>query len=103
MRPIPCSSARTVTACRDHWCSTEPNGAYTRAGIEDQKVRGALVHQLRHTFATGLADQGVSVYELRQMLGHSSIQTTSRHTAGAGQETRTAAAVAANPVYRMLE
>ena len=75
--------------------------AYTRAGIEDQKVRGALVHQLRHTFATGLADQGVSVYELRQMLGHSSIQTTSRYTAAAGQETR--AAAAANPVYRMLE
>ena len=75
--------------------------AYIRAGIEDQKVRGALVHQLRHTFATGLADQGVSVYELRQMLGHSSIQTTSRYTAAAGQETRVAAA--ANPVYKMLE
>ncbi|GAA3141933.1 hypothetical protein GCM10020255_018720 [Rhodococcus baikonurensis] len=73
--------------------------AYIRAGIEDQKVRGALVHQLRHTFATGLADQGVSVYELRQMLG--SIQTTSRYTAAAGQETRVAAA--ANPVYKMLE
>ncbi|MFD6517110.1 tyrosine-type recombinase/integrase [Rhodococcus sp. NPDC060176] len=56
-------------------------------------------NQLRHTFATGLADQGVSVYELRQMLGHSSIQTTSRYTAAVGQETR----AAADPVYKVLE
>ncbi|MCZ4587721.1 tyrosine-type recombinase/integrase [Rhodococcus opacus] len=75
--------------------------AYTRAGIDDQKVRGALVHQLRHTFATTLANRGVSVYELRQLLGHSSIQTTSRYTAAAGQDTREAAK--ANPVYRMLD
>ena len=33
-------------------------------------------HQLRHTFATMLASNGVSVFELKALLGHSTITTT---------------------------
>lgn len=45
--------------------------AYRRAGIHGQRAKGALVHQLRHTFATSLADADVNVYALMRLLGQS--------------------------------
>ena len=75
--------------------------AYRRAGIESQRERGALVHGLRHTYATALADENVSVYTLMHLLGHESMATAQRYVSGAGRDTRSAAAQ--NPVYRMLE
>ena len=58
-------------------------------------------HQLRHTFATSLADSDVNVYTLMRLLGHESMTTTQRYTQGAGKETRVASAT--NPVYRLIE
>ena len=75
--------------------------AYRRAGINGQRAKGALVHQLRHTFATSLADSDVNVYTLMRLLGHESMTTTQRYTQGAGKETRVASAT--NPVYRLIE
>lgn len=74
--------------------------AYRRAGINGDRARGALVHQLRHTFATAMADQNVSVYTLMRMLGHESMTTTQRYTSGAGTEVRGAAAL--NPAYNLV-
>jgi|TARA_Y100000294_G_C8487739_1_gene309470 integrase/recombinase XerD len=45
---------------------------YRDAGIHD-----ASSHSGRRSFATGLAEKGVSVFVLKELLGHSSIQTTS--------------------------
>ncbi|WP_068275201.1 site-specific integrase [Aldersonia kunmingensis] len=73
---------------------------YRRAGIEAHRPRGALVHALRHTYATALADENISVYTLMKLLGHESLATAQRYVAGAGIDTRPAAA--RNPVYRML-
>ncbi len=69
-----------------------------RAGV--RRPSGALVHALRHTFATDLANANVSVYELQNLLGHESIATSQRYFAGAGQQTR--AAAAQNPLYARL-
>ncbi|MGW0176473.1 tyrosine-type recombinase/integrase [Rhodococcus sp. NPDC003322] len=74
--------------------------AYRRAGINGDRAKGALVHQLRHTFATAMADQNVSVYTLMRMLGHESMTTTQRYTSGAGTEVRGAAAL--NPAYNLV-
>jgi integrase len=38
--------------------------AFRRAGIDADRARCALVHGLRHTFATELANSAVSVYTL---------------------------------------
>lgn len=74
--------------------------AYRRAGINGDRAKGALVHQLRHTFATAMADQNVSIYTLMRMLGHESMNTTQRYTAGAGASVRDAAAL--NPAYELV-
>jgi integrase/recombinase XerC len=55
--------------------------AFRRAGPDAQPVRGALVHGLRHTYATELANSAVSVYTLMKLLGHESMATSQRYVA----------------------
>jgi integrase/recombinase XerC len=74
--------------------------AFRRAGIDADRARGALVHGLRHTFATELANADVSVYTLMKLLGHESMATSQRYVAGAARETRLAAAQ--NPLYGLI-
>jgi integrase len=65
-----------------------------------QSLPGALVHGLRHTYATELADSDVSVYTLMKLLGHESMTTSQRYVTAAGTETRSAAA--RNRLYELL-
>ncbi|RVW03241.1 tyrosine-type recombinase/integrase [Rhodococcus spongiicola] len=75
--------------------------AYQRAGINGERAKGALTHQFRHTFATNMADENVSIFTLMRMLGHESMNTTQVYTEGAGAGVREAAA--RNPLYRLLD
>jgi integrase/recombinase XerC len=74
--------------------------AFKRAGPDAQPVPGALVHGLRHTYATELASSDVSVYTLMKLLGHESMTTSQRYVTAAGTETRGAAA--RNPLYALV-
>jgi integrase/recombinase XerC len=74
--------------------------AFKRAGADAQPVPGALVHGLRHTYATELAGSEVSVYTLMKLLGHESMTTSQRYVTAAGTETRSAAA--RNPIYGVI-
>jgi integrase/recombinase XerC len=74
--------------------------AFKRAGPEAQPVAGALVHGLRHTYATELAGSDVSVYTLMKLLGHESMTTSQRYVTAAGTETRSAAA--RNGLYALI-
>jgi integrase/recombinase XerC len=60
--------------------------AFKRAGPDAQPVPGALVHGLRHTYATELASSDVSVYTLMKLLGHESMTTSQRYVSAAGAE-----------------
>ena len=48
--------------------------AFNRANIE-----GATAHTLRHTHATRLIQNGLNLYEVKEILGHAEIQTTMRY------------------------
>ena len=75
--------------------------AFKAAGPDAHRARGALVHALRHTYATELANTNISVYSLMKLLGHESLATSQRYISAAGAETKAAAAL--NPLYGLLE
>ncbi|ORW24581.1 hypothetical protein AWC17_03155 [Mycobacterium nebraskense] len=75
--------------------------AFKRAGKNSHRPTGALLHALRHTYATELARAGVTVYDVSDLLGHESIATTQRYVNGASTHLR--AAAAHNPLYRLLD
>ncbi|WP_306248108.1 tyrosine-type recombinase/integrase [Mycobacterium sp. TY815] len=59
----------------------------------------ALVHALRHTYTTELANTNISVHTLMKLLGHDSTRTSQRYVNAAGAGTR--AAAAKDPLYRL--
>ena len=48
--------------------------ARERAGLKDVRM-----HDLRHSFASALVNNGLSIYDVKELLGHSSITTTQRY------------------------
>jgi integrase len=45
----------------------------------NNKMERIDFHALRHTFATWLAMQGVSLYDIMQLMGHQSLAMTERY------------------------
>lgn len=56
------------------YCTQSIRKAIDRAGLKNCRV-----HTLRHTHASRLIQNGMSVYEVREILGHSDIKTTMRY------------------------
>jgi len=73
---------------------------YRRAGVRGRVPEGALVHALRHTFATSALDHGVDVVELQELLGHASLDTTRRYLEATAAGLRDA--IAAHPAQAAL-
>jgi len=57
-----------------------------KAGLSDKPH----FHSFRHTFATWLVQEGVSIYELQKLLGHRSISVTQIHSHLAASELHSA-------------
>ena len=62
--------------------------ACRQAGITDFRF-----HDLRHTFGTRLADAGVDVVKIKELMGHASIVTTMRYIHATDQGKRGAIVV----------
>jgi integrase len=54
-------------------------GQSIRKAMKRAGLVGCTIHTLRHTHATRLIQNGMSVYEVKEMLGHSDIKTTMRY------------------------
>ncbi len=57
--------------------ATGPRAALKRAGLSG---RGLVWHSLRHTYASRLANRGVSLYVISNLLGHRSLQMSARYS-----------------------
>jgi integrase len=57
------------------YCTQSIRKAILRAGLHNCKV-----HTLRHTHASRLIQNGMSVYEVKEILGHADIKTTLRYS-----------------------
>ena len=56
------------------YATTAIRRAFRRAGLED-----CTIHTLRHTHASRLVQNGMNIYEVKEILGHTDIKTTMRY------------------------
>ncbi len=70
----------------DDWLGHKFKKYIRRAGLNER----LHFHSLRHTFATWLVQEGVSIYEVQKLLGHSSISVTQVYSHLAASELHSA-------------
>ncbi|MDY8108867.1 site-specific integrase [Fulvimarina sp. 2208YS6-2-32] len=68
-----------------------------RAGLTDVRL-----HDLRHSFASFLVNQGVSIYVVQDLLGHTQIKTTQRYAHLTMEARKDAAEVASMVLQRAV-
>ncbi len=70
----------------DAWASHKFKRYVRRVGLSEK----LHFHSLRHTFATWLVQEGVSIYEVQKLLGHSNISVTQIYSHLAASELHSA-------------
>jgi len=72
--------------------------AFRRAGLGD-----CTIHTLRHTLASRLIQNGMSIYEVKEILGHADIKTTMRYAHLEQQEVSSRARDVINKINTQIE
>ncbi len=62
------------------------------SACREADIHNLTFHDLRHTFGTRLADAGVDIVKIAELMGHQSIQTTRRYTHATDEGKRAAIA-----------
>lgn len=73
------------------------DSARKRAGLKDVRI-----HDLRHSFASMLVNNGRTLYEVQNILGHTQIKTTQRYSHLSNETLIAAANAACNSLGNML-
>src|SRR5258708_40149053 len=68
------------------------------SACREAEIHNLTFNDLRHTFGTHLADAGVDIVKIAELMGHQSIQTTRRYTHATDEGKR--AAIAQLASYR---
>jgi integrase/recombinase XerC len=93
--PLPRDLRAVLEALPDGWVFPSPGGGHLTPGHVGKLISavlpdGTTPHQLRHAAATAWHELGLSLLEIRELLGHASVRTTQIYV-----RTRSAAARAA--------
>ncbi len=70
---------------------TSWNNARKRAGLDHIRV-----HDLRHSFASALVNEGMTLYDVKEILGHANMATTTRYAHLSRERLQQAATVASD-------
>ena len=70
---------------------------------EDSGIASFRFHDLRHTFATRLAQRGVDLYKIAKLLGHEDISTTQRYAHHCSESLRDGVEILDNQATSVLE
>ncbi len=65
---------------RGRWEKAFPLASESRKKVGKDEIAPARLHDLRHTYASWLVQDGVSIYALKELLGHQSVVTTQRYS-----------------------
>ena len=68
------------------------NGLKLNEGIKDARQK-IVFHSCRHSYASWLVQKGVSIYVVKELLGHRTLTMTERYSHVAGDHLRQAAAI----------
>jgi integrase len=99
LRPMPGNPYVFPSARRAKMPVESVRGAWARAKAAAGLPSSLRLHDLRHSFASALANRGHSLYEIGQILGHKQVTTTTRY-AHLSQERLVAAANAVGQIGR---
>ena len=77
------TQAGTVLSKQDpHWAYTKDYVSYKfKKEVRRLGIKNARFHDLRRTFGLNLIKQGMSIYKVSKLLGHTSVRTTEQHYA----------------------
>ena len=77
------SQAQDIIQHQDSlWCYTKDHVSHHfKKEVRRIGIRNARFHDLRRTFGLNLIKQGMSIYKVSKLLGHSSVRTTEQHYA----------------------
>lgn len=67
------------------------DSARKKAGLEDLRI-----HDLRHSFASALVNQGIPIYDVQKLLGHQDVKTTERYAHFSIERLRSSASAMSN-------